>query len=246
VYKRQAYTAVDKAESEPELAFAVNMDGPPNLADACKKLGIPLVHISTDYVFDGTAKRPYREDDPANPLGVYGQSKREGEEAVRSIIAHHIILRISWLFGTSGHNFVKTILKLSREKEDLRVVADQKGCPTWTGHVSDALVRVAARIRLDNRQTPWGTYHFCGKEPTSWYDFAWRIVQEGRLRETLRVNRILPIMTSEYRTAARRPMYSVLDCSKIERTFGISPKPWVEGLSIVVEHLSRIERVNFN
>jgi len=225
-----AYTAVDKAESEPELAFAVNSEGPANLANACKELNIPFIHISTDYVFDGNGEKPYCEDDPVNPLGVYGQSKWGGEEAVRSRLKEHLIVRTSWLYGVHGNNFVKTILRLCREKEELSVVADQKGCPTWTGDLSDALVELIDRIKNRSVSMPWGTYHFCGSGSTSWYEFALAIVEEARKRETFGLLRILPITTSEYPTPAKRPMRSVMDCRKIQETFDIHPKQWEKSL----------------
>lgn len=232
-----AYTAVDKAESEQELAFAVNRDGPGHLADACSKLRIPLVHISTDYVFDGKSSRPYREDDKANPVGVYARSKWEGEEEARTRLNRHIIVRTSWLFGVHGNNFVKTILRLSREKEELRVVADQHGCPTWTGHLSHVLVRLAEKIRENRSSLEWGTYHFCGRGRTTWYDFAACIVEEARKRTRLRVSSVLPLQTSDYPTPAKRPAWSVLDCNKIERTMQIYQCDWHEGLEKVLDSL---------
>jgi len=232
-----AYTAVDKAEAEPELAFEVNRDGPANLSDAFKKLEVPLIHISTDYVFDGNAKRPYREDDPPSPIGVYGRSKWAGEEAVRSRLKEHLIVRTSWLYGVHGNNFVKTILRLAREKEELKMVADQEGCPTWTGDLSDAIVAIADRLSKDRSRTLWGTYHFCGTGSTTWYDFAQAIVGEASQKESLKALRVLPIKTSDYPTAAKRPKWSVLDCTKIERVFGIRPKHWGEGLRLMLEEL---------
>lgn len=232
-----AYTAVDKAEAEPELAFAVNRDGPTNLSDACKKLGIPLVHVSTDYVFNGNAKRPYREDDPPNPIGVYGESKWAGEEAVRSRLKEHLIVRTSWLYGVHGNNFVKTILKLARDKEELTVVADQEGCPTWTGDLSDALLALVYRINKDRTGIKWGTYHFCGSGTASWYDFAQAIVDEASQRESFKATHVSPIATSDYPTPAKRPKWSVLDCSKIERVFGIRRRHWREGLRLMLEEL---------
>jgi dTDP-4-dehydrorhamnose reductase len=232
-----SYTAVDKAEAEPELAFAVNRDGPANLSDACKKLEVSLIHISTDYVFDGNAKRPYREDDPVDPLGVYGQSKWAGEKAVRSRLKEYLIVRTAWLYGVHGNNFVKTILKLAREKEELTVVADQKGCPTWTGDLADALVAMAGQIHENPRPIRWGTYHFCGNGFTTWYDFAEAILKQGRLFENLRAVPVVPITTAEYPTPAQRPKWAVLDCTKIERVFGIRPKHWQEGLRFMLEEL---------
>ncbi|MGV8074527.1 MAG: dTDP-4-dehydrorhamnose reductase [Syntrophobacteraceae bacterium] len=234
-----AYTAVDKAESESEAAFAVNRDGAGNLALACKQLRIPLIHLSTDYVFDGSAKRPYRENDPTKPLGIYGMSKWEGEEAVRSRIDEHIILRTSWLFGIHGQNFVKTIFRLAREREELRVVSDQYGCPTWTGDLVAAIVRMSEQI-LSHQSTPqWGTYHYCGNVKTSWYDFALAIVEECRRRESLKVKHLLPITTAEYPLPAPRPAWSVLDCRKIRSAFGIETRSWRIGLAKVIEGICR-------
>jgi len=232
-----AYTAVDKAESEQDLAFGVNRDGPAHLAEACNKLGIPLVHISTDYVFDGQSSRPYREDDPANPIGVYARSKWEGEEEVRRRLDEHIIVRTSWLFGYYGNNFVKTILRLAGERDQLRVVNDQKGCPTWTGHLAQALVQIAVRIRISIKDAPWGTYHYCGQGATTWFYFAAEIVEQARRYKELRVSQILPIPTSDYPTPAKRPMNSSLDCNKIRRELEIEQKPWKEGLGIVLEEM---------
>ena len=163
VINAAAYTAVDRAEQEPELAFAVNRGGPAHLAAACARLNIPLLHISTDYVFDGRKTGPYVEDDPASPLGVYGLSKWEGDEAVRRLLPRHLILRVSWVFGIQGHNFVKTILRLAREREELRVVADQLGCPTYAGDIADTLLALAGRgAEMDAKamwdtQAGWGT-----------------------------------------------------------------------------------------
>ena len=145
VINAAAYTAVDRAEQEPESAFAVNRDGPAHLAAACHRLHIPLLHISTDYVYDGAKIDPYVEDDPTTPLGVYGASKLAGDEAVRQVLPRHLILRVSWVFGIHGQNFVKTILRLAREREELRVVADQSGCPTYAGDIADTLLELAGR-----------------------------------------------------------------------------------------------------
>ena len=232
-----AYTAVDKAESDQQLAFAVNRDGPGHLADACSKRGIPLVHISTDYVFDGQSSRPYREDDEANPIGAYALSKWGGEEEVRRRLDKHIIVRTSWLFGFHGNNFVKTILRLAGEKDQLRVVNDQKGCPTWTGHLAQTLTQIADTIRKDVKDIPWGTYHYCGYGATTWFDFAVDIVEAARRYKDLKVSQITAIPTSDYPTPAKRPMNSALDCSKIREDFGIYPRPWREGLAVVLEGL---------
>lgn len=232
-----AYTAVDKAESEAELAFKVNRDGAGVLAGACSAVGIPLIHISTDFIFDGSSTRPYREDDPAGPLSVYGRSKWEGEEAVRSQLDRHVIVRTAWLFGSTGNNFVKTVIRLAREREELRMIDDQTGCPTWTGHLADALVTVAENALTSDAGDVWGTYHFCGAGQTTWYGFTRKIIELASPHETFRVKRLLPIPTSEYPTPATRPPWSVLDTSKISRTFGVSSPAWQEGLAGVIEDL---------
>lgn len=232
-----AYTAVDKAESEKERAFAVNRDGAGFLAKACAKSNLPMIHISTDYVFDGNKQRPYLEEDPVRPLNTYGLSKWEGEQAIRSCLGEHLIVRTSWLFGVYGRNFVKTIIRLARERDLLQVVADQVGCPTWTGDLSRVLTRLAGKIITNRRSLPWGTYHFCGKGHTTWYDFAACIVAEGEKRGLWKATRVTPIRTSDYPTAAIRPTWSVLDCGKIERTFALHPRPWHEGLLKVLDTL---------
>jgi dTDP-4-dehydrorhamnose reductase len=234
-----AYTAVDKAESEQDLAFAVNRDGPAHLAEACNRLEIPLIHISTDYVFDGKSERPYREDDAANPVGVYARSKWEGEEEVRRRLDKHIIIRTSWLFGFHGTNFVKTILRLAGERDQLRVVYDQRGCPTWTGHFADALTQIAKSMGRDGKDSPWGTYHYCGYDATTWFDFAVDIVETAMRYSELRVSQITPIPTSDYPTPAKRPMNSALDCGKIRREFGIEQGLWKKGLGIVIEEMMK-------
>jgi dTDP-4-dehydrorhamnose reductase len=234
-----AYTAVDKAEAEPEAAYAVNRQGPANLAEECRRAGLPLIHISTDYVFDGKSTRPYREQDPVNPINVYGLSKEQGEEAIRSRLAQHFIVRTSWLYGTRGQNFVKTILRLGLEREELTVVCDQYGCPTWTFDLAACLVRLSQLILSGSANSLWGTYHFCGKGPTTWFDFASAILAEAQTNQSaaLRVARVLPVGTSQYPTAAPRPAYSVLDCSKIEAVLGFSPPAWSQSVSRCVRQL---------
>ncbi|MEI2783228.1 MAG: dTDP-4-dehydrorhamnose reductase [Candidatus Competibacter sp.] len=234
VINAAAYTAVDRAEQEPESAFAVNRDGPAHLAAACARLGIPLLHISTDYVFDGTKTGPYTEDDPAAPLGVYGQSKWEGDEAVRRLLPRHLILRVSWVFGVEGHNFVKTILRLAREREELRVVADQRGCPTYAGDIADVLLELAGRIGQIDADNAWGVYHYCGEPATTWHGFASAIVERARLDEKLKVRTVTPITTADYPTPAARPANSVLDCARLTARFGIHPASWREGLATLL------------
>lgn len=232
-----AYTAVDKAESERDAAFSVNRDGPANLADACKSFEIPLIHISTDYIFDGSARSPYQEDAPPNPLGIYGKSKWEGEEEIRRRLDEHIIVRTAWLFGAHGRNFPGTILDLAREREELRVIADQHGCPTWTGDLADALATMAAEAMLRRNDKIWGTYHFCGSGRTTWHGFAEAIIRNAMEREVLKARRVVPITTDEYPTPTSRPAWSVLDCRKVGKVFGIVPLEWEAGLAKMMDEL---------
>ncbi len=238
VINAAAYTAVDKAESEPELAFAVNRDGPAYLASYCAEIEIPLIHISTDYVFDGNKKSPYLETDPVSPLGIYGKSKAAGEAEVRGRLHEHIIVRTAWLYGVYGQNFVKTMLLLGREKELLRVVADQYGCPTYAADLAGAILAIAAKIgEGGQRQIAWDTYHYCGKGETSWYVFAKAIFDLARQYDSFAVKRVEPITTADYPTPAKRPANSVLDCSLLTKTFGISPPSWHESLSRMVKNI---------
>jgi dTDP-4-dehydrorhamnose reductase len=236
VVNAAAYTAVDRAESEPDLANAVNRDGPGNLASACAEAGIPLIHISTDYVFDGGKTGPYVETDPVSPLGVYGRSKAAGEVEVRARLPEHIILRTAWLYGIHGQNFVKTILRLAGERETLRVVDDQYGCPTYAADLAEAIVTIAAFIRQGG-EVFWGTYHYCGKGVTSWHAFAEAICDEARKHTSLKVREIVAIPTEEYPTPTKRPANSALDCSLLTKTFGIGTKPWHESLARMVTRL---------
>jgi dTDP-4-dehydrorhamnose reductase len=226
-----AHTQVDKAESEADLAFAVNRDGARALAEAVAAYAGRLVHLSTDFIFDGTQSHPYREDDPANPLGVYGRSKWEGEQAVRAVLPEAVIVRTAWVHGAHGHNFVKTILRLAAEREELNIVDDQIGSPTWTGDIADAL---RALVEQDAR----GCYHFTNEGVASWYDFAVAIVAEaGALGFPLRVQRLRPIPTSAYPTPARRPAYSVLDKQKIRAVLGRPIPHWRESLIRMLQEL---------
>ncbi len=231
-----AYTAVDKAEAEPELAFAVNHAGPAHLAAACAERDIPLIHISTDYVFDGTKRTPYTESDPVAPIGVYGASKSAGEGAVRATLTKHMILRTAWLCGVHGQNFIKTMIRLGREKETLRVVNDQHGCPTFAFDLADVILKIALRIQSEEKPN-WGTYHYCGSGATTWYGFAREIFRLAKEHTEMKVHTIEPISTDEYPTQAKRPQYSVLDCGLIEKQLGIVNKPWQEGLESFFQRL---------
>lgn len=236
VVNATAYTAVDKAESEPEQAYAINRDGPARLAEATARRGIPLVHVSTDYVFDGSKPTPYTEDDPTAPVNTYGASKAAGEEAVRAANPRHVILRTSWVYGVHGANFVKTMLRLGAEREELSVVADQQGAPTAASDLAAAIVAIAARIAAAGDATPWGTYHCTGSGATTWHGFAERIFQrlEGA---TGRRPRLKAIATSDYPTPARRPVNSRLDCGRLRAAFGIVNPPWEESLERVLDAL---------
>ena len=229
VINAAAYTNVDRAETEPELAFAVNKTGTANLAQSCRERQIPLIHISTDYVFNGKKGKPYWEKDPTTPLGVYGQSKAEGEEKLRSILKAHIILRTSWLYSIFGHNFVKTILKLGQENEEISAVADHYGSPTSAADLAEALLKIAFHI-VKKPKILWGTYHYCGNGIITWHEFAETILAMARFFGSIRTRRVKPITTDEYPTPARRPAFTALDCSRIKKNFGIIPKPWQASL----------------
>jgi dTDP-4-dehydrorhamnose reductase len=236
VINAAGYTAVDEAESEPELAFAVNRDGPAYLASACEKVGIPLVHISTDYVFDGQKQGDYLETDPVSPLSVYGKSKAAGEVEVRKRMREYLILRTGWVYGVYGHNFVKTMLRLGREKEVVQVVDDQYGCPTYAADLAETILRIAAQLQ-EGRQIIWGTYHYCGKGVTSWHGFAEAIFNLARKYVPLKVKQTEAVTTAEYPTAAKRPANSVLDCSLFRNHFGFAPKPWNESLARMLDQV---------
>jgi dTDP-4-dehydrorhamnose reductase len=223
VVNAAAYTKVDLAETESQTAFRVNADGAGIVAEACA--GTPLVHISTDYVFDGTKASPYVEDDPIAPVNVYGQSKAAGERAVREANPRHVILRSSWIFGEFGHNFLKTMLRLAATREELRVVADQHGSPTSTRDIANAILALAPRLTAG--EDVWGTYHFTASGTTTWHGFASRIVA-AQAPLTGRNPRVTAITTAEFPTAARRPANSQLDCARFERTFGFRGRPWTE------------------
>ncbi len=220
-----AYTAVDRAEQDVATCERINRDASGLLAEACAARGIPLFHLSTDYVFDGRLGRPYREEDPPHPVNRYGQSKWAGERRVREHLDRHLILRVAWVFGPHGNNFVKTIARLAREREELGIVADQLGSPTPAGAIADTLLELARRLQVG--ELPWGTYHYAGTPDTSWYDFARAIV--ARLPgKTARLN---PITTADYPTPAPRAANTRLDCARIARTLGIPRPAWADALS---------------
>jgi len=217
VLNAAAYTAVDKAESEVAAAEACNIEGAENIAQATASAGVPLVHVSSDYVFDGRKSTAYIETDAVNPLGTYGRTKAEGEAAVRKANPRHIILRTSWVFGRYGANFLKTMLRLARERDALRVVADQHGRPTSTRDIAEAVLAVDRTLGWDGNA--WGTYHFAGSVATTWHQFASAIV-DAQAPYTGRKPPVAPIATAEYPTPARRPANSDLNCAKFAATFG--------------------------
>ena len=245
VVNAAAHTAVDKAESEPELVFAINAGAPQVFGEEAKRVGAAVIHFSTDYVFDGAKTMPYVETDATGPLGVYGRSKLAGEEALAASGAAHFIFRTSWVYGATGKNFLLSILRFAREREQLRIVADQHGAPTWsfdlarmTAHVIRHVEGVAAekRVSLAEAVAPiGGIYHAGGSGETTWFGFASAAVEALRQREPgLKLASIEPIPTSEYPTPAKRPANSRLDCGKLQRVFGYRMMPWTESLAAVM------------
>jgi dTDP-4-dehydrorhamnose reductase len=241
VVNAAAYTAVDKAESDSDAAFAVNRDGAGALAAAADAHGCPIIHVSTDYVFDGTKAGPYIETDPTGPMSVYGRSKLAGEAAVSAGTARHVILRTAWVYGPHGHNFLKTMLRLARERPQLRVVADQRGNPTYAPHLAAAILAMAARLaERGGDAQPWGIYHAAGTGQTTWAGFAAAIVEAAAALGVPQVP-VVPITTAEYPTPAVRPANSCLDCGKLERVFGLALPPWRQGVAECIGELKRLE-----
>jgi dTDP-4-dehydrorhamnose reductase len=231
VLNAAAYTAVDRAESEQELAFAINAAAPAAMANACAQAGAALLHISTDYVFDGSGTAPWTPNDGTGPLNAYGESKLAGEEAIRASGAEHVILRTSWVFSATGSNFLRTMLRLGAERPELRVVADQKGGPTPAPAIAGAMLSIAARFVAGTGVT--GTYHFSGAPDTDWADFARAIFAAAGLQV-----KVHDIATQDYPTPARRPHNSRLDCSSLMRDYGISRPDWREAVREMVRELS--------
>ena len=250
VVNAAAHTAVDKAESEPDLAFAINATAPRILAEEAKSIGAVVVHYSTDYIFDGSKPTPYVESDPANPLNVYGRSKLAGEMALSASGAAYFTFRTSWVFGATGNNFVRSMLRLAREREHLRIVADQHGGPTWsfelarmTADVIGQMERLAEQkaCSLSEAVLPLsGVYHATGSGETTWYGFAAQAIAELQKHEPgTKLASVEPIPTSEYPTPAKRPLNSMLDCSKLARVFGWRMPDWRDSLSLVVAELAK-------
>jgi len=230
VINTAAYTQVDRAQTEIDCAFATNFHGAKNLAIVCKEFNCALIHLSTDYIFDGSNKQSYIETDPVAPLNIYGESKWQGEEYISRYCNKYIILRVSAVFGSHGNNFVKTILKLAKERDNLSIVADQVTCPTPAADIARILL-----LLCDNPQ--WGIFNYCGAPATNWYQFAEHIIKEASQYDTFEIKKLNNILTCEYPTPAKRPLYSVLNCQKFKTTFGIEQPSWELGLKNVIREL---------
>ena len=235
VVNATAYTAVDLAETHESLAYQVNHFAVDNLASQCEKIGSFLIHVSTDYVFDGTASRPYKEEDKTNPKSVYGASKLAGEIAIQRTDCRFLIIRTSWVFSEYGNNFFKTMLRLGAERETLSIVGDQIGCPTYAQDIASLIVDLIPRI--DKGSVESGIYHFCGDTACSWYQFAKEIFAQADQLGYRTPKQVQSIATKDYPTPAKRPGYSVFDCTKIENTFNISRSNWQFGIDRVLSIL---------
>ena len=222
-----AYTAVDKAENEPEKAFAINVTGAKNLAEVSKKFDTILLHISTDFVFDGNKKTPYLEQDLPNPTGVYGQTKLDGEKAIQQVWEKHFIIRTSWVYSQFGNNFMKTMLRLASERDTISVVNDQIGTPTNAVDLAEALIKIVTEYSKLNTEHFYGIYNFSNEGQCSWYDFAKKIFEINNISINL-----LPIQTTSFPTPAKRPSFSVLDKTKIKKVFGIEINNWDNSIEI--------------
>lgn len=236
VVNAAGYTDVDRAESEPTLAFAINTDAPARLAAETGRRGIPLIHISTDYVFDGRKGASYVESDATGPLNAYGRSKLAGELGIRAATSRHVIIRTSWVYSPTGKNFVRTILRLAAERERLTIVADQRGCPTAARDIAKASLDVALRCAAEPDRAPYGLYHFAGAGEATWFEFACAIIEmaDGWLP---RQPQVVPIKTADYPTKALRPADTRLDCAAMARVFGITARPWREALTATLDCL---------
>jgi len=237
VVNAAAYTAVDKAETEPAVARAVNALGAEHVARACAAHSVPIIHISTDYVFDGTKDSPYVEDDPTAPINVYGRTKLEGEQRVAKACERHLILRTAWVHSPWGANFVKTMLRLATTRPNIGVVDDQKGSPTYAPHLAAIVLAVAARVAADPAAMRWGVYHAVGGGETTWFGFAREIFLSARKHE-LPAAEVTAITTADYPTPARRPANSRLNCDRLRQSFGLELPDWRLGVESCVARLS--------
>jgi len=230
-----AYTAVDKAQKDQATANLINHVAVKNIADICSQQGCWLVHVSTDYVFDGNSNIPYKEDDEANPQGVYGQTKLKGELAIQASGCKYIIIRTAWVFSEYGNNFLKTMLRLGAERDELSIVVDQIGCPTYAQDIARSIISIFPHLYLE--KDIQGIYHFCGDKPCSWNHFAKVIFSEAKILGARIPNLLKSINTIDYPTPATRPAYSVLDCSKIKSCFEINDSDWMLGVKTAVKKL---------
>ncbi len=238
VLNTAAYTEVDTAESEPERAYLVNARAAEVLAEFAGLAGVPLVHVSTDYVFDGDGDTTYREDDEPHPLNVYGESKLAGERAVRDTLARHVIIRTSWIFSAHRRNFVKTMLRLAEERDELRIVCDEEGCPTGAGQLAHTLLSIGRMVSTPSFEA-WGTYHYAGRPSITRSDYARAIFTASGGTPGLPSARVLDIGSDEYESAARRPRRAILDCRRIQSELGIHPPEWRPYLSVVLRQISK-------
>lgn len=236
VVNAAAWTAVDAAETDPEAAARANRDGPARLAQLCAAAGIPLIHISTDYVFDGDKGAPYVETDPTNPTGAYGATKLAGEQAVLAACPQAIVVRTAWVYSATGKNFVRTMLNLGRTRDHLRIVADQRGCPTSADDLAEIVLGIARAASGGWRDEYAGVFHSCGNGETTWHGFAEAIFAEASRHGTA-VPTLEPITTAEFPTPAKRPADSRLDCGKLERVFGLRQPAWQGSLARVIDKI---------
>ena len=235
VINATAYTAVDKAEEEHQAADRINHLAVANISNICVQLDCWLIHVSTDYVFDGNSEVPYKEDNPTNPQGVYGDSKLKGEVAIEASGCKYLIIRTAWVYSEYGNNFLKTMLRLGADRDELSIVGDQIGCPTYAQDIAKSIVSML--FFLDIKGSSSGIYHYCGDEPCSWYDFARAIFLEAEVQGLKTPSYVKSITTADYPTPAIRPAYSVLDCTKIESVFDVTRSNWRDGISIVIDRL---------
>ena len=231
-----AYTAVDQAETERDTAFAINRDGPAALAEACREIGAALIHFSTDYVFDGAKPGAYTEADPVCPLSVYGASKAAGDAAIADRLDRHVILRTSWVYSAVGHNFVKTMLRLGSERDELRIVDDQHGAPTAAAELARAAIHIAAALDA-GKDDGFGVFNFTGAGETTWCGFAREIFAQAAERGAKVPLRVRAIATEDYPLPAARPRNSRLDCARIARVYGLVAKPWQDALPACLDEL---------
>ncbi len=242
VINAAAYTSVDKAEAEAEKADLINNVAVGAMAAACREVDVPLIHVSTDYVFDGSKEEPYLETDPANPKSVYGKTKFSGECAVADAMDRYIILRTSWLYSVFGNNFVKTMLRLGADHKELSVIDDQWGAPTSVRSLAETILRICNRIADNDDATGWGTYHFTARGRTNWFDFANEIFSYARKKGYSNCPRLTPVSALEYGSDAPRPANSTMNCSKIEQQFGVQRHNWNTEVHRTLDKLMAMSR----